>query len=88
MPTISRFYGIVIQMYLTEHDQHVPHFHALYGEYAASVDIATLRILAGSLPKRAARLVITWARGHRAELLADWERARQGETLAQVEPLE
>ena len=33
MPTISRFFGIVIQMFWREHVP--PHFHALYGEHEA-----------------------------------------------------
>ena len=40
MPTISRFFGIVIQMFWREHAP--PHFHALYGEYEALIDIRTL----------------------------------------------
>jgi hypothetical protein len=31
MPTISIFYGIVIQMFWGDHAP--PHFHALYAEY-------------------------------------------------------
>ena len=37
MPTISLFYGIVIQMYWRDHGP--PHFHALYGEHEALVDL-------------------------------------------------
>ncbi len=37
MPTISVFYGIVIQMYWKDHGP--PHFHALYAEHEALVDI-------------------------------------------------
>jgi hypothetical protein len=36
-PTISQFFGIVIQMFWREHAP--PHFHALYGEYEALIDI-------------------------------------------------
>jgi hypothetical protein len=32
MPTISSFFGLVIQMFWREHAP--PHFHALYAEYA------------------------------------------------------
>ena len=35
MPTISRFFGILIQMYLDEHP--LPHFHAIYGEFDAQI---------------------------------------------------
>lgn len=35
MPEICRFFGIVIYMY---YDEHNPlHFHAVYGEYEASI---------------------------------------------------
>lgn len=37
MPTISQFFGIVIQMFWREHAP--PHFHALYAEYEALIDI-------------------------------------------------
>jgi Domain of unknown function (DUF4160) len=39
MPTISAFYGILIQMFWSDHAP--PHFHALYAEYEAVVDIQT-----------------------------------------------
>jgi hypothetical protein len=37
MPTISMFYGIVIQMFWDEHAP--PHFHSSYAEYKATVNI-------------------------------------------------
>jgi uncharacterized protein DUF4160 len=55
MPRISAFYGIVIAMFYEEHG--VPHFHARYAGERASIAIATLEVLAGSLPERALRLV-------------------------------
>ncbi len=36
MPTISQFFGIVIQMFWREHAP--PHFHALYGEFEALIE--------------------------------------------------
>lgn len=36
MPEISRFYGIVIQIYYADHPP--PHFHALYGGRKATID--------------------------------------------------
>ncbi len=56
MPSISRFFGIVIYMY---YDDHVPpHFHAKYGEYRTQINIETLEILEGELPHRALSLII------------------------------
>ena len=59
MPTISVFLGIVIQMFWREHGP--PHFHALYAEYEAVIDIRELRVTRGSLPRRALALVLEWA---------------------------
>ena len=44
MPTISIFYGIVIQMFWRDHNP--PHFHALYGEHEAVFDLRDLRVFA------------------------------------------
>lgn len=85
MPRISRFYGIVIAMYYREHG--VPHFHALYGEYEASIGIESLEILCGYLPSRASRLVKQWAFMHREELLQNWNLAEQREGLEGIAPL-
>ena len=50
MPEISRFLGIVIAMFYSEHG--VAHFHAIYGEHEASIEIESERAH-GHLPKRA-----------------------------------
>jgi hypothetical protein len=85
MPTISRFYGIVISMFINDHPP--PHFHATYGEHEASVSIHTLDVVNGYLPRHARRLVREWGFAHRAELLDNWRRARARETLKKIEPL-
>lgn len=85
MPEISRFYGIIIALYYNEHNP--PHFHAKYGEFVAEIDIRTLQILSGDLPKRAKALVLEWADEHRDELMIDWELARKMAELKPIEPL-
>jgi hypothetical protein len=50
-PTISSFFGIVIQMFWREHAP--PHFHALYAEFEVEIDIRTLEVIKGNLPRRA-----------------------------------
>ena len=69
MPTISTFYGILIQMFWKDHAP--PHFHALYAEDEALIDIRTLDVIEGQLTRRALALVLEWAQEHRAELLED-----------------
>lgn len=85
MPEISRFFGIVIQMYADDHAP--PHFHARYAGHAARIAIETHEVLAGSLPPRALALVVEWAALHRDELLADWRLARADLPLSKIEPL-
>lgn len=86
MPTISRFFGIVIRMYFDDHG--TPHFHAHYGSNAAKIEINSLRVVEGKLPRRAMGLVLEWAVEHRDELLENWELADAHQPLRQIPPLE
>jgi len=86
MPRISQFYGIAIYLYYRDHAP--PHFHAIYAEYDAEIEIATAALLDGRLPRKAQHLVTEWAELHRSELERNWELARLGQPLDQVEPLE
>ncbi len=85
MPTISRFYGIVVRMYFADHVP--PHFHAVYAGEEAVIEIATGEILRGRLPDRALRMVREWALMHRDELAANWERVQVPEQPAPIAPL-
>jgi hypothetical protein len=85
MPEISRFYGIIIKMFFSDHPP--PHFHVEYGEYLASISIHTLGIIAGKLPPRIMGMVAEWASMYQGELLADWERATHLEPLERIDPL-
>lgn len=88
MPELSRFYGIIIRMYLEAGIQHhTPHFHAYYQEHVAVIGIGAIEILAGSLPRKQQRLVEAWAELHREELLEDWERLQNGIIPKPIEPL-
>ena len=86
MPTISSFYGILVRMYYDEHGP--PHFHVEYQDYSASIDIDSLEIRVGHLPRRALNLVLDWAELHQDELRANWTRIENGEQLAAIRPLE
>ncbi len=69
-------------------DKHGPHFHAVYGNYDAIINIADGEIMAGSLPPRARKLVLEWWKAHRAELEENWNRARNQQPLKPIKPLE
>jgi Domain of unknown function (DUF4160) len=85
VPTISRFLGIVIAMYLDDHDP--PHFHARHAGGEAKVQIDTLEVIDSTLGRRQLRFVLAWAELHQDELADNWRRARAGETLREIEPL-
>ena len=85
MPTISLFYGIAIQMFWQ--DQAPPHFHALYGEDEVLIDIRTLEVLEGRLPRRALVLVLEWATEHRLELMEDWNLCATNQHPKKIAPL-
>lgn len=85
MPTISVFYGIVIQIFWRDHAP--PHFHALYGDFEVLIEIGELRVIRGSLPRRALALALEWAAAHKAELAEDWNLCSQLRPPKPIEPL-
>ncbi len=63
-------------------------FHVIYQEDEALVNITTLDILEGKLPKKARTLVIEWTIEHREELLTNWQKASERKPLDKIEPLD
>jgi hypothetical protein len=86
MPEISRFFGMVVQMYYNDHEP--PHFHVRYAGRKALIAIETSAVLRGSLSPRALGLVIEWVALDRAELMEDWSLARADSVLRPIAPLE
>ena len=86
MPTISTFYGIIIRRFYDEHGP--PHFHAAYQGYQAVIDIRTLEVKMGRLPRRALNLALDWAELHQDELLTNWHLIEEGRPLSAIRPLE
>ena len=68
-------------------DHPLPHFHAKYGDYEITVEIAT-GVVRGEFPKRALRAVLEWLDEHNKELLEDWQLAQQRKPLKSIAPLE
>ena len=69
-------------------DHAPPHFHALYGEYEVIVNIRTLEIVKGFMPRRALVLILEWASLHREELMEDWKLCEMKQMPVKIEPLE
>jgi hypothetical protein len=85
-PIISRFFGIIIRMFFNEHSP--PHFHAKYAGQRAIIDIQTLKLMEGNLPRRALELVMDWAELHQEELMKDWDLCQSHQDPVEIAPLE
>ena len=85
MPTISVFLWYRDSNVWRDHNP--PHFHALYGEHEAILDLRDLRVLCGRLPRRAMVLVLEWATDHRDELMEDWNLCSQLKSPKPIDPL-
>lgn len=68
-------------------DHAPPHFHALYGEFEATIDLKSLILLEGYLPRRALGLVLDWAELHQTELMDNWHLARENRAPRNIDPL-
>ena len=89
MPELSRFFGIIIRMFVEVGGQHsTPHFHAYYQEHVAVFGIEPVELLAGSLPQRQRRLVEAWTELHQQVLMEDWERLQAGRLPVSIPPLQ
>lgn len=86
VPEISRFYGITIRMFYDDHPP--PHFHVIYADYTAIIELNSLALLKGELPARAHGLVVEWARMHQKELKSQWQRAQTGKQVEKIPPLD
>lgn len=73
---MSRFFGISIRIFFNDHAP--AHFHAMYAGYEALIEIETLAIYRGTLPRRALAMVLEWAALRRNELRKDWDLAQYG----------
>jgi len=84
MPEISRFYGITVRMFFSDHAP--PHIHIEYQDYEAKVNIKD-GVVKGEMPRRALKLVYEWLDLHVEELLENWELAQKQKPLFKIEPL-
>ncbi len=72
MPEISRFYGVIVRIFSIDNEHPPKHIHAKYNEFNAVIELDSLNIIEGSLPKRARIIVREWAELHQDELIDMW----------------
>lgn len=71
MVTLHRGPNWKIAIYAADHG--IPHFHIEGPGFRASVAIATLEVIIGSVPRRVLVEALGWAAERQAELLAKWQ---------------
>lgn len=57
MPTLAIVDGVKIQFFAREHPP--PHFHAVFAEHRAQIEIASLKVLRGNLPPAKLRAIVS-----------------------------
>ncbi len=88
MPEISRFFGIIIRMYVeVGAPHHYPHLHAYYQNVVGIYRIDQIEMVEGSLSRKEQRLVEAWIVLHQNELLENWERLQSSELPFKIAPL-
>ncbi len=61
------------RLQLREKDHEPMHVHLVGGDVNVRIDLASLRIVAGSMPMDLKREVMAWLRAHQAELIKEWK---------------
>ena len=88
MPELSRFFGIVIRMFMeVGAPHHRPHFHAVYQDAEAVFAVDPIECIGGGLPQTQQRLAEAWAEIHRDELQQVWALLQSGKTPFKIDPL-
>ncbi|WGJ13079.1 DUF4160 domain-containing protein [Methylocapsa sp. D3K7] len=77
MPTFAIVDGVKIQFYFDEHPP--PHFHAVFAESVAQIQIDPTQVLRGSLPPAKLSMVLAWAAKNRAGLMNAWAAVAAGQ---------
>ena len=77
MPTVAIVEGVRIRLYADEHPP--PHFHAVYAEFSAQIEIGSLRVMNGSLPPATLSVVLSWAMARQDVLKRTWDIVTAGE---------
>ena len=68
-------------------DHNPAHFHVKYGGYKAMINIDTLEIIKGNIPRNALKLIIEWAIEHRGKLREDWNLCVQSQQPIEIQTL-
>ena len=72
MGKLHQIGNVTIRVYANDHLP--PHFHVIAPDTEALVEIGTLTVLRGALPRTEGKTILAWATAHRTALAAEWNR--------------
>ena len=72
MPVISRFYGIIIKMYLRQKEHNPPHLHAIYGDYVGLFSLEEGEMYEGDIPVKEQKLIKNFILHYKEQLYDMW----------------
>jgi hypothetical protein len=61
------------RLQLREKDHEPMHIHLVGGDVNVTIDLASLRVVAGRMPADLKREVMAWLRANQAELIEEWK---------------
>lgn len=73
MPVISRFYGIVLKMYLRQKEHNPPHLHAIYGDYVGLFSLEEGEMYEGDIPVKEQKLIKNFILHYKEQLYDMWK---------------
>lgn len=73
MPVISRFYGIVIKMYLRQKEHNPPHLHAIYGDYVGLFSLEEGEMYEGDIPVKEQKMIKNFILHYKEQLYDMWK---------------
>lgn len=73
MPVISRFYGIVLKMYLRQKEHNPPHLHAFYGDYVGLFSLEEGEMYEGDIPVKEQKMIKNFILHYKEQLYDMWK---------------
>ena len=84
---VGRLHQIGNAMIRVYANDHLPaHFHIITPDHEALVDLATMRVLRGTISGANGTIALAWAVANRAAVVAEWNRINPRFPTARGEP--
>lgn len=76
MTTKQRFRN-KYRLELRENDHEPMHVHFVGGDINAKIDLSNLKVVAGIIPAKLKKEVLTWLKENQANMIEEWKKCQQ-----------